>query len=147
MNSFSVQVDLDAPEPTLDQLDLLMDMPAEYECSWGMFRNRLQAQLTVPAKTLRQAVELGILVAADAARHAGLGTREVVAVAAMTEGEFEHRQAEIPDLLSTEEVAAQLNISRQAVVKRAEKLGGRKVGDRAWVFDAGTIRKLVSESG
>jgi hypothetical protein len=146
MKSFSVQVDLDAPEPTLDQLDVLVDMPEEYECSWGMSHRRLQAQLTVPGRTLRQAIELGIRVASDAVERAGLGPSEVVALAAMTEGEFEHRQAEIPDLLSTEEVAEQLKISRQAVVKRAEKLGGKKVGDRAWVFDAAAIKKLAEEA-
>lgn len=150
MNNFIVEIDLHAPEPTPDQVDALMDiLPDEYESAWGMSHGLLQAQLTIPSKTIRQAVDLALLVVSDAAQRAGFGAPQIASLTVSTEAEFERRQSEheIPDLLSTEEVAEQLGISRQAVVKRAEKLGGRKVGDRAWVFDAATIEKFTSKNG
>lgn len=148
MNTFIVQIDLDAPEPTSDQVDVLMDLFEEYHCSWGMSRGRLQAQLTVPGTTFVQATHLAGLVVGEAVERAGYGSPPVVAVTVMTEDEFERREAELdlPNLLSTEEVSERLGISRQAVVKRAAKLGGRKVGDRAWVFDAAVIDELIGEN-
>ncbi|TQM82937.1 hypothetical protein FHX81_5349 [Saccharothrix saharensis] len=149
MNTFTVKIDLDAPEPTSDQVDVLMDLFEEYHCTWGMSHDRLRAQLTIPGATFLQAAHLAGLVVGEAVERAGYGSPPVVAITVMTEAEFERREAEhdIPDLLSTEEVAIRLGISRQAVVKRAAKLGGKKVGDRAWVFDAAVIDELIEENG
>jgi hypothetical protein len=135
---FAVRVDMEAPEPTDSQIDVLMDVTRDYSGAWGSCRDLLSVQLSVHAETLRQACDLAFLIVADVTGQAEIAPCSVVAVEAMTDAEFEERQAHpvLPELLSTEQAAALLGVSRQAVVKRAADLGGVQVGERRWVFPA-----------
>jgi len=137
MDDFAIQVELDAPEPTLDQLDVLMDGLAAFAGTWGAGHGRLQACLTVRAETLRTALVVGIELALDAATQAGLRAPRALAATGSIDA-LSPPGVGLDDLLSTGEVARRLGITRQAVVKQAAKLGGRQVGT-AWVFSAARI--------
>jgi hypothetical protein len=50
----------------------------------------------------------------------------------------------VADMLSTEEVAAQMHISPRHARRQADELGGRKIG-HSWVFDAVLVHAAAAE--
>lgn len=94
--------------------------------------------ITLPAETLRQAATTAIAVLEQ--QLAG----EVTVIEVMTTATFDirHGLEPVPDLVSVTEAAAELGISRQAVVKRLEAgtMPGTKVG-ATWVIPQGALRR------
>lgn len=142
MESYTVQVDLAAPKPTMEQLDVLMEAVEAFAGTWGTTGGRVQVLLYVPGTTLRQAVTAAFAIVTDAVKQAGMGEPTVLGIEADLHG-LRPSSGYLPALLSTTEVAQRLGISRQAVAKRAEKLGGKQVGE-TWVFSADRIEAVAN---
>jgi excisionase family DNA binding protein len=104
-------------------------------------RGWVEAIITLPAETLRQATTTALAIAEVAGR-AALAGAEVLALEVLPTDEFDARNglAPMPALMSVTEAAAELGVSRQAVLQRLEagSLPGTKVGN-AWVVQAAAV--------
>lgn len=102
---------------------------------------RMEVVLTLPAQDLTQATRTALAVLADVRTPAG-APMTVYAVEVLPTVEFDRRAhlVEVPPLLSIPQAAAELGISRQAVLKRIEagSLTATRVGT-AWAVPAAAI--------
>ena len=101
----------------------------------------VQAIITLPAETVRQA-------AATAAALAAQIEREVLGIDVMRTDVFDAASGlqPVPEWASVTEVAERLGVSRQAVLERLNRgtLAGHKQG-KQWVVDAHLVRELEAE--
>lgn len=98
-------------------------------------RGQLDVVISLPAETLRQAINTSLAVLEQA-------VGQVTTIEVMTTDDYDARQglAPMPELLSVTETAHTLGISRQAVLQRLESgsLHGSKVGN-AWAIQRASI--------
>lgn len=119
-----------------DQIDRIITLLGSYHPAISLTPDeRLDVRISLQAETLRQAVDVTQLVISDALARAGQPDLQPVAVEAMTEELFERREQQppVPDLVSAQEAADILGVSRQRIQQIADRLGGIKVGS-TWVF-------------
>lgn len=119
---------------SFDWVDALMDALADWHPAVGSsVRGFVEATITLPADTVRQATSAAALIAQDAAGAAG---GETIALEVMPTAEFDARAglAPWPEMLSVTQAAERLGVSAQAVRQRLESgsLAGTKVG-ATWV--------------
>jgi len=110
-----------------DPDDALMDALAAYHPSIHTSpRGWLSATITVPAENLTQAAQTALAVVATAARS------DAVSIEVMPTAEFDKRNGfdPLPELVSVTEAAAQLGVSRQAILDRIGRhtLPATKIG-------------------
>lgn len=53
----------------------------------------------------------------------------------------------VPELLVTAQVADIMGVTRQAILNRAEFFGGKRLGERLWVFDSRVVYREAAERG
>ena len=122
-----------------DLVDALVDYhPAVSRSERGW----VEAHVTLPAETLRQAATSALAIA-EAASAAALDGAGVLVLEVLPTAEFDERNGLVPmpKLVSVTEAAERLGVSRQAVLQRLESgsLAGTKVG-KTWVVQEGALR-------
>jgi excisionase family DNA binding protein len=106
--------------------------------------NQLEVWLTIQAANLRQAVEVGLALGAkyDA---------ELSAIEVLPTADYDRRVGltPVPELISTDDAADLLGVSRQAVDKqiRSGKLRGHRVGERTVVLARADVLAAVARKG
>ncbi|MCB7135219.1 helix-turn-helix domain-containing protein [Cellulosimicrobium marinum] len=104
-------------------------------------RGWINADITLPAENLRQALSTALAIATTAGTTV-LADAEPLVLEVMPTTEFDQRNgiAPVPGLVSVTDAAAQLGISRQAVLQRLKSgsLAGSKVG-KTWVVQAASV--------
>lgn len=120
-------------EPIEDRGDELVTALEQFSPAAGPAGNgNLDVWITVPAHNARQAIDVGLALASSATSAA------LVAFEALPTEDFDRREGltPMPDLVSADEAAEILGVSRQAVSKQFERgtLPGQRVGDRVLVF-------------
>jgi excisionase family DNA binding protein len=123
-----------------DLVDALVDYhPAVSRSERGW----VEATVTLPAETLRQAATTALAIA-EAASAAVLDGAAVLVLEVLPTPEFDERNGLVPmpELVSTTEAAEKLGVSRQAVLQRLESgsLPGTKVG-KTWVVQARALTR------
>ena len=126
---YNVTVELDTRE---DLGEKVVDALAAYHAAAGRSdRGRLEVVLTIPAEGVVQVLQTTVAITAQA-----IGVPILTVEITPTE-EWDARQglAPIPELVSVSEAAAELGVTRQAVLQRlaAGTLPGRQVGT-GWVI-------------
>lgn len=98
-------------------------------------RGHLEVLISLPAETLRQAINTSLAVLEQA-------VGPVIAIEVLTTDDFDarHGLSPMPELLSVTEVAAELGVSRQAVLQRLESgsLTASRVGN-SWVIQRASL--------
>jgi excisionase family DNA binding protein len=128
MIEHNITIELNQRNPTLDDIDVLMDAFGDFHPTIGTSAyGWVEVDVTVPGENLRQAIAIGLALAGD-----------VRSITGMTTAEYDRRPTQVermPQLLSAPDVAERLGISRQAVLTRIERgtLPATKVG-REWVI-------------
>ena len=122
---------------TDDHIDHLMGALAPFHVAVsGGTDGTFDVTLTAPAENLRQATH-ALLAVAEAATGEPATSIEVLATSA-----WDRRNGfiPVPELVSVTDAAAQLGVSRQAVLQRLESgsLAGQKVG-KTWVIPSGNL--------
>lgn len=88
--------------------------------------------ITIQAANVRQAIDTGLALASAAS------SAELVAFEALPTADFDRREGltPVPEIISAEEAAELLGISRQAIHKKvtAGTLPGHRVGERTLLF-------------
>jgi hypothetical protein len=122
---YNVRLEFSLP-PTEAAAEQLLEALAEFHPAPGSTATgTLDVWITVQASGARQAVALGLALAAQAT------PAELLGLEAITAAEFDRRQREthVPELVGVADAAEILGVSRQAVDKMLEP-GGRLVGHR-----------------
>lgn len=145
MTDYAAHVELGARDLDDAQLEQLRELLGEYHVAVGTSTyGMVSVQLTVPARSLRQAADLAVLIVTDAAGRAGLGDGEPVAIEVLQDDEFDRRldSPHIPPLVSATQTAELLGISRQGVMKLGANgaLGGMQVGN-LWIFPRHVVER------
>ncbi|WP_031467112.1 hypothetical protein [Sciscionella sediminilitoris] len=138
---FAAHIELDVRPTHETNTDTFFERLQPHHASTGLSPyGYLDAQLSIEARTLPEASTAATRAVTEAARAAGYGTPQIVALEVLTEAEHTARQDNpvVPPLLSKAEAAAELGVVHQRVQQRADELGGIKVGN-AWVFPAARI--------
>jgi hypothetical protein len=121
--------------------DQILDQLAGFHPAIGAAEHgRVEITISYPADTLRQAVTTGLSVIE------GAGVPELVALEVLPTDDFDERNGleVIPELMSVTEIAAEYDISRQAVNKRIAAgwfISARQVGDTWAVARSEVLRK------
>ena len=120
--------------------DAIMDAIAPYHGVLTTNPTGHTITITYPADSATQATATGIAIAER------LGTITAIDVLPTTEYDRRNGLIPIPDLISVEEAARELGISRQAVVKRIRtgSLQALRVG-RAWIIPSATLTDTSHE--
>ena len=123
---------------TFDTDQVMGDLAALHPSVGVSDRAQVQVFMTVPAQGVAQATTM-----ATAAAEAAVGA-PAVRVETMTEAERDAQEfgaAEVPDLVDVAQAAAELGVTRQAVLKRIQSgsLPARKVG-RSYAIPATAIQ-------
>ncbi|KAB2806983.1 helix-turn-helix domain-containing protein [Pimelobacter simplex] len=127
MNMHTVTIETAETNPTAARAEQLLEQLQDLHAAVSVSeRGWVTIDVTLPAEHVRQAVMLAIAAVEQAGAHA------VVAVTAMTEEEADQREGweTLPDLVSVTEAAAELGVSRQAVLDRIGRhtLPATKIG-------------------
>ena len=112
--SYAAHIELTETQPTNDRVLALMDALATYHPAVGISpRGYLDAQITVPAESLAQAITTAVAVVEAAAGVPALRAE------VMTEAEFDAREGYVPmpDLVSITEFAELMGITRQRAIQ------------------------------
>jgi excisionase family DNA binding protein len=129
---FNVRLEFRLP-PDEEHGEQLVDALESFHPAAGPVGNgNLDVWITIQAANVRQAIDTGLALASAAS------SAELVAFEALPTADFDRREGltPVPDLISAEEAAEMLGISRQAVHKKvtAGTLPGHRVGERTLVF-------------
>jgi excisionase family DNA binding protein len=126
---------------TTDDDDLVDELVDYHPATSRSERGWVEATITLPAETLRQAATTALAIA-EAASAAVLDGAAVLVLEVLPTAEFDERNglAPMPELVSVTEAAERLDVSRQAVLQRLEAgtLPGTKVG-KTWVVQAAAV--------
>lgn len=133
---------LDLNETSAEQL---LDRLDGYHPAVGRsFFGRTEAVITLPAETLRQAISTATAVLDTAV--AGLG--DVVSLEVLTTADFDRRVGldPVPELVSVTEAAAELGVTRQAVLQRIDSgsLPASRIGT-TWGIPRSSIEQVTRE--
>lgn len=143
MEHYNVRAELSTRPPksaraTEEMFDNITDALAAFSAAVSVSeRGRIEAVITIPGDTLRQAVQAALSVLTTA----GL---EPVRIEAMTTAEWDVSNGitdRVPDLLSVTDVATMLGLTRQGVLHRISKgdLPAKKVG-REYAIPADAVK-------
>ena len=132
-------------QPTEANADDLVTALEQFHPASGPADNdptRLDVWVTVPANNARQAVDLGLALASQATN------AELTAFEVLTTDAFDRRNGltPVPELISTEDAAEMLGVSRQAIDKQIKsgKLTGHRVGERMVVLARADVEREAS---
>lgn len=148
MTWYSVHVELDT-HIKLDQYgDLHETLTAYHPAVGDSPEGYLSIRMSLQAETVDQATHLARLVAVDAAGRYGTANPEVLYAEATREDLFDRRLNDTPDaaLMSAQEAADLLGITRQAVAQRADYYGGQRVGG-TWVYRRAVVETRKTQRG
>lgn len=139
---FNVRLEFRLP-PDEEHGEQLVDALESFHPAAGPVGNgNLDVWITIQAANVRQAIDTGLALASAAS------SAELVAFEALPTADFDRRECltPVPDLISAEEAAELLGISRQAVHKKvtAGTLPGHRIGERTLVFARADVEAAVS---
>lgn len=134
-------------DPTPEHADDLVDALEGFSPAAAPAENTtdMHVWITIQATNVKQAVDVGLALAGKAS------TAEVTALEVLPTDEFDRRVGltPVPSLMSTDDAASMLGISRQAVDKqiRAGKLRGHRVGERTVVLARADVEAAAAARG
>lgn len=127
MKMHTVTIEVDTKDPSTSYAEQIIDALQHIHPAVSVSaRGWVMVDVTLPAEHVAQAVALAISAVEQATGH------PAIAVTAMTEEEADAREGwdTLPDLVSVTEAAAELGVSRQAVLDRISRhtLPATKIG-------------------
>jgi len=142
---YNIKLEFRLP-PTEEHADELVTALEAFHPAAGPADNdngHLDVWVTIPANNTLQAISLGLALASQAS------SAELTAFEVLSTDDFDRRNnlTPVPELIGSDDAAAMLGISRQAIVKKAGtgELHAHRVGERTIVFARQDIEAAASK--